>query len=258
MRELRGISGGRGIAAGPVARMGEAPTTAPPAEPSGDAAAESAAALAALDAVAADLRRRGEAVGGDTYDVLDAQAMMAEDPSLRDDVAARTGTGVGAARAVYDAFTAYRDVLAGAGDYLAARVPDLEDVRARAVAACLGVAPPGVPSRTTPYVLVARDLAPADTAVLDLSLVVGIVTAEGGPTSHTAILARDRRIPAVVGCADALSLTDETLVVVDGTAGVVTADPSPELVASAADAAAARAAAASVAVTGPGATSDGH
>ncbi|MCU1676443.1 MAG: ptsP [Frankiales bacterium] len=259
MRELRGIAAGRGIAVGTVARMIESSSAAPPSAAAGDRASESAAAVAALDAVAAELRRRGEAVGGDTYDVLDAQAMMAEDPALRGDVTARTAAGTSAARAVYDAFTAYRDVLATAGEYLAARVPDLDDVRNRAVAACLGVAPPGVPDRSSPYVLVARDLAPADTAVLDLSLVVAIVTAEGGPTSHTAILARERRIPAVVGCPDALSLADGSMVVVDGTTGVVTAEPTDELVASARVAAEARATAApAVTVTGPGATKDGH
>jgi phosphotransferase system enzyme I (PtsI) len=146
--------------------------------------------------------------------------------------------------------------LADAGEYLAARVPDLDDVRARAVAACLGVPAPGVPERTAPYVLVARDLAPADTAVLDLSLVVAIVTAEGGPTSHTAILARARRIPAVVGCADALSLSDDTQVIVDGVSGVVTVDPTAALLASVAERVAATVE--PQVVNGPGATADGH
>jgi len=58
------------------------------------------------------------------------------------------------------------------------------------------VEPPGVPTLTEPSVLVARDLAPADTAGLDPSKVLALVTEEGGPTSHTAILARSLGIPA--------------------------------------------------------------
>ena len=91
---------------------------------------------------------------------------------------------------MYDAFAAYRALLAGAGEYLAGRVADLDDVRNRIVARLLGVPMPGVPDSDEPYVLIARDLAPADTALLDPTLVLGFVTEEGGPTSHSAILAR--------------------------------------------------------------------
>ena len=63
--------------------------------------------------------------------------------------------------------------------------------------------------------LVARDLAPADTAMLDLDQVLGLVTVDGGPTSHTAILAREKSIVAIVGAADAASLADGDTVVVD-------------------------------------------
>jgi phosphotransferase system enzyme I (PtsI) len=254
MRELRGVPAGRGVAVGPVARMVDAPAAVPEDVPLGEDARRAAEAL---DAVSAELMRRGAAVGGETANVLEAQAMMADDPMLRADVTRRVGAGTGAARAIHDAFASYRDTLAAAGGYLAARVPDLDDVRNRAVAASLGMPAPGVPERSAPYVLVARDLAPADTAVLDLTQVLGIVTVEGGPTSHTAILARDRRIPAVVGCPAAASLTDESLVVVDGSAGLVTVDPPADLVA------AVRAARTAVrarrpGASGPGRTKDGH
>ena len=84
------------------------------------------------------------------------------------------------------------------GEYLAGRVADLDDVRNRIVARLLGVPMPGVPDSDEPYVLIARDLAPADTALLDPTLVLGFVTEEGGPTSHSAILARALGVPAVV------------------------------------------------------------
>ncbi|QKW38975.1 phosphoenolpyruvate--protein phosphotransferase [Actinomadura sp. NAK00032] len=259
---LQGAGVSPGVGAGPVLRVaGDVPE--PPAgdRHGGDAAAERAAALAALEAVAADLEARGEraAAAGNTdgRDVLNAQALMARDPGLADGVGAKVGEGVAAARAVFEAFGVYREMLAGAGEYLAARVADLDDIRDRAVARLLGLPVPGVPESAEPFVLVARDLAPADTAVLDPAQVVAFVTEEGGPTSHTAIIARTMGVPAVVALPGAASLADGTRVLVDGAAGTVRLDPSEEEVRSARAAAAARGAALAE-FTGPGATADGH
>lgn len=259
---LQGAGVSPGVGAGPVLRVaGDVPE--PPAgdRHGGDAAAERAAALAALEAVAADLEARGEraAAAGNTdgRDVLNAQALMARDPGLADGVGAKAGEGVAAARAVFEAFGVYREMLAGAGEYLAARVADLDDIRDRAVARLLGLPVPGVPESDEPFVLVARDLAPADTAVLDPAQVVAFVTEEGGPTSHTAIIARTMGVPAVVALPGAASLADGTRVLVDGAAGTVRIDPSEEEVRSARAAAAARGSALAE-FTGPGATADGH
>src|SRR6266508_3335872 len=116
---------------------------------------------------------------------------------------------------------------------------------------------PGVPDPGHPYVLVARDLAPADTAVLDATKVLGFVTEEGGPTSHTAILAKSIGVPAVVGCAGATELADGAHVIVDGGTGEVRVDPSEAEVESARARVAARLAARGQAA-GPGATADGQ
>ncbi|KPC84469.1 phosphoenolpyruvate-protein phosphotransferase, partial [Streptomyces sp. NRRL WC-3753] len=107
-------------------------------------------------------------------------------------------------------------------------------LRDRAVAHTLGLPMPGLPDPGHPYVLVAADLAPADTALLDPARVLALVTEEGGPTSHTAILAKILGLPAVVACPEAASLADGTPVLVDGTAGTVLAGPSPGQVADAA------------------------
>ena len=257
---LRGVGVSPGVAVGPVASMGgrvpEPPAT--PDGPGGDPAGEAAAAAAALEAVAADLEARGERAGGDAADVLAAQAMMALDPGLAEKVEQATAQGRTAARAVFEAFAGYREELAEACEYLAARVADLDDVRDRTVARLLGVPMPGVPDPGRPFVLVARDLAPADTAVLDRQTVLAFVTEEGGPTSHTAILARSLGVPAVVGCAGATALADGTRVLVDGGSGEVVADPAEAAAATALRQAAARRAALAGAPAGPGATADGH
>ena len=105
------------------------------------------------------------------------------------------------------------------------RATDLDDVSQRVVAHLQGVAAPGVPDPDHPFVLVARDLAPADTALLDLDKVLALITSDGGPTSHTAILAREKSIVAVVGVTGALDLATASTVIVDAATGVVTVDP---------------------------------
>lgn len=189
--------------------------------------------------------------------MLEAQALMAQDPELMADVERRVAVGSTAERAVYDAFAAYRALLAGAGEYLAGRVADLDDVRNRIVARLLGVPMPGVPDSDEPYVLIARDLAPADTALLDPTLVLGFVTEEGGPTSHSAILARALGVPAVVALPGAGELAEGTVIAVDGSTGEIFVNPGAEKRA-ALEAAAAERKAALAASSGPGTTSDGH
>ncbi|GAA4637210.1 phosphoenolpyruvate--protein phosphotransferase [Actinoallomurus vinaceus] len=255
---LRGTGVSPGVAAGPI-RSVSGTVPEPPAgeRHAGDAAAERARALAALDAVGADLEERGARAGGEAQEVLGAQAMMARDPGLADLVTGKIDDGVSAPRAVHEAFGVFRATLAAAGEYMAARVADLDDIRDRAVAVLLGVPAPGVPDSEEPFVLVARDLAPADTALLDPAKVLAFVTRDGGPTSHTAILARAMGVPAVVACSGCLDLPDGTVVLVDGASGEVHPDPASEEIAAARAAAEARAAVLDTA-TGPGATADGH
>jgi len=258
---LRGLGVGSAAATGPVARMAARPAEpSAAARPHGDSAHEWARAEAALREVARELARRAavardELGRADAAEILEAQVLMAEDPSLLDGVGERTAAGLTAERAIFETFARYRDLLAGAGGYLADRVGDLDDLAARAIAVASGVPMPGVPELAEPFVLVALDLAPADTALLDLTRVLALVTQEGGPTSHTAILARARGIPAVVGVSGALDLADGTPVLVDGASGTVTPHPSPELIAAAHERGRAQARAAQV--TGPGRTADG-
>jgi len=253
---LQGVGIGRGLSIGPVLRMPEplpepadAPSTLTP-------DAEKVRAAGALASTAADIRLRGEKAGGSAKDVLDAQAFMAEDPTLKDDVNARIDAGSTAERAVFEAFVQFRDLLTSMGGYMGERATDLDDVSQRAVAHLQGVPAPGVPTPDYPFVLVARDLAPADTALLDLEKVLALVTSDGGPTSHTAILAREKSIVAVVGAVGALSLQDGETVIVDAATGVVTVGPT-EAERSAVDAELASRASAVAAPVGPGKLADG-
>jgi phosphoenolpyruvate-protein phosphotransferase (PTS system enzyme I) len=253
---VSGVGIGRGIAIGPILRMPDPLPEPADAASTLTADAEKVRAAGALAATAADIRLRGARAGGAAKDVLEAQAFMAEDPTLKDNVDGLIVGGKTAERAVFEAFAAFRDLLVSMGGYMGERATDLNDVSQRVVAHLRGVAAPGVPTPDYPFILVARDLAPADTALLDLEKVLALVTTDGGPTSHTAILAREKAIVAVVGAAGALDLDDNTTVIVDAISGVVTVDPSDAERAAAEATLADRAAAKDVPV-GPGALADG-
>ncbi len=256
-QQLTGIGVSPGQASGPVVAM-----PAPVAEPlAGTTLADGADAEQAAETIAAassraqaDLREAAGRASGAGKEVLETTAMMAADPTLVSSAQRLVReTRLDPARAVWQAAAAVIDQLAALGGYMAERTRDVADVRDRIVAALTGQLPPGVPDVGHPFVLVATDLSPADTATLDPARVVALVTSEGGPTSHTAILARALGIPAVVGTPGATSIPDGTVVLVDGVAGTVTLDPTEAQVA--------RAVALAARVRtfdGSGRTSDGH
>jgi len=256
--ELHGVGVGRGVAVGRVLSMPEPLSEPVEGTHNGDAAAEKAAVAAAVVTAAAELQARADRADGAGKEVIEAAIQMAQDPMLADDVNARIDSGITGERAVFEGFRSFQEQLTALGGYMAERAADLGDVSQRIIAALRGVPVPGVPESETPFILLARDLAPADTALLDLNKVLGLVTRDGGPTSHTAILARAKAIPAIVGVgvgADA-AIADGTRVILDAASGIVTVDPDDAQVADAEKRIAERAAQAAAPIT-DGALADG-
>lgn len=221
MSTLRGVGVSPGRAAGPVLlvpdRLAEPARGPQPADP----VVEAARIRPAAEEVARRLRARGDGADGEAAAVLEVTAAMATDPSLLGNAErAVTDRLLPAPRAVFEAAAEFADSLSAAGGYLAERVRDVQDVRDRLVAELSGTAAPGIPELTGPSVLLARDLAPADTADLDPEMVLALVTEEGGPTGHTAILARALGIPAVVAARGVLNGASGGARV-DGSAGTV-------------------------------------
>jgi phosphotransferase system enzyme I (PtsI) len=155
--------------------------------------------------------------------------MLARDPGLIDGSIAKAAT-MGPANAIDAATQDYIVQFEALGGYFAERATDLRDVGDRAIAAVLGEPSPGVPPLAGPCILVAHDLAPAETATLDRTKVLGIVTAAGGRTSHTAILAAQMGIPAAVKVEGATDLEDGIEILVDGDTGEVHVQPTAQLV----------------------------
>lgn len=255
-KKLTGIGVSPGVASGPVAWLAAAPVVPDYPVPPASAEEELRAATNALSATAKDLDARSQQAVGPGAEVLAAQSMMAMDPALEERIGALIAGGRHAAPAVSAAFEEFRALLAAAGGYMAERAADLDDIRNRVVARVLGLPMPGVPDPGHPFVLVAADLAPADTVGLDPNRVLAIVTLAGGPTSHTAIIAKSLGLPAVVGCTAIAAVSTGRVVMVDGAEGAVVVDPDPAVVAQRMASIAARRQAVA-ARSGPGRTADG-
>ncbi|GAA1912755.1 phosphoenolpyruvate-utilizing N-terminal domain-containing protein [Nocardioides lentus] len=183
---------------------------------------------AAAAAVATGFTERAGRTSGHAAEVMTATAGLASDRGLRNAVRKNLRAGEALLDALHAAVEQFASLFNQAGGLMAERVTDLRDIEKRIVARLVGEPEPGAPNPSEPSVLLAEDLAPADTAGLDPTTVVALVTERGGPTSHTAIIARQLGIPCVVGAVGAMAVAGGTMLLVDGTTGAVTVDPDPE------------------------------
>jgi multiphosphoryl transfer protein len=219
---------------------------------------EGPAAVTRLTSAAADVAeqiRRRSTAAGTVGQLLEATATIATDPELVAAMSMRVrDRGATPERAVWEAMEVAADAMRAAGSRQALRVSDLYGVRNRMIAMLTDRAAVGVPDPGRPFVLLAVDLAPADAAELDAAQCLAIVMEEGGPTSHTAIIARSLGIPAVVAARGATAIPDGTLLLVDGTTGELIREPTLEQQATAHQVRSAH----RERLARPGGTADGH
>ncbi|MCT1689794.1 phosphoenolpyruvate--protein phosphotransferase [Brevibacterium sp. p3-SID960] len=228
---MRGIGASEGCALGPVHHVDRS-IVEPSAEQrptESDPAAEVTRFTEATGSVAAALETAAASASGEAAEILSATAQMASDPALATAAAGLIrDENLTAERAAWVAAGQLRERLERLGGYLGERAADVADVRDRIIASLRGEHS-SLESPDEPFVLVAESLSPADTADLDTTLVLALVTVQGGPQSHSAILARALGIPAVVGTDPAITeLAAGTEVFVDGTAGTITTEPGDE------------------------------
>jgi phosphotransferase system enzyme I (PtsI) len=191
--------------------------------------AEYEAFTEAVETVAGRLTERAEQVDGHARQVLEATVVIARDRAWAKKVKKSVAAGQTNLYAVRQATDYFIDMFLKAGGVMAERVTDLADVRDRVIAELRGEPEPGIPQVTSPHVLLADDLAPADTATLDPSLIVAVVTEKGGATSHTAIIARQLDIPCVVATGRSLrTRSDAAQLLVDGGEGTVESGVDPQ------------------------------
>lgn len=220
-----------GIALGPLARMVSLPPVLP-AHPIDDLTQAWNRLESARAQVEQDIRHRRDLVaaraGRDEAAIFDAHSLILSDPDLLEKTKAlMTAQGMNEARAWYTAIQEIRAAYLALDDpYLRQRAADVSDVGEQVLRALLGETTPSL-SFPHPVILAAEDLTPTQTAQLDVANVLGIMTVLGGPTSHSAILARSLGIPAVSNVPKVVMMLEEgTVVGLDGGRGALWLAPS--------------------------------
>ncbi|MEA2633886.1 MAG: multiphosphoryl transfer protein [Chloroflexota bacterium] len=230
---LKGIAAAPGQAFAPAWRWKEARLESPGAGPTGQAGAdELERAIEQVKARLAVTTTRLHGVGASAEaGILEAQALMLEDPALLDGARELVMQGTAADAAVAETMAPFAAMLRASPDpVFQARAADVDDVVGQVRRALLGLSD-APPMPTRPSIVVARDLAPSQTAGLDRALVVGFATEQGTATAHTAILARALGLPAVVGIPGLVdAVVDGQPLLLDGDEGTLLVDPPADAI----------------------------
>jgi multiphosphoryl transfer protein len=232
--QLRGIPAAPGQVFAPAWRWGKQEVRQSGGDLTGEAGiVRLEVAMKAVKSALATKATKLQAAGaGAEAGILEAQALMLDDPALLDGSTSLIRKGRPADEAVQETLAPYAEMLRVSSDpVFQARAADVEDVVEQLRRTLHGVSDMPPPPKE-PSIVVARDLAPSQTAGLDRALVVGFATEQGTATAHTAILARALGLPAVVGIRGLLEAVEsETPMLLDGDEGTLLLDPPAEAVA---------------------------
>jgi phosphoenolpyruvate-protein phosphotransferase len=234
VKTLHGIAASRGIAIGPAFHFQKADLCferSAGQDPSGEWARFQAALETASEQIAHVCTIAEAECSPEDAAIFQAHGLILEDPELCQMVRAKIEQeSLSAESALSDAAETYVHRLESLdADYMRARAADVRDVTDRVLRILCGVDGSPTVSPIVPSIVLARNLTPSDTILLDKSLLLGLCTAEGGPTAHTAILARGLGLPAVVGIgSDILEVPDGVTLVLDGGNGTLIVEPDEE------------------------------
>ena len=166
-------------------------------------------------------------VGDKESEILTGQIAMLADPFMRSQMQDAIDGGACAEAAVDNVCTMYADMFAAVEDeMMRQRATDVKDIRSRLLGILLGAASVDLSNLPAGTVLVTRELTPSMTVGLQKENVAAIITATGGKTSHSAILARALQVPAVLSVAKVLEVVqDGDGLIVDGGDGIAILNP---------------------------------
>lgn len=165
-------------------------------------------------------------IGKDEAEIFEIHLMLLEDEDLRESIELEIYNEQCAENAVLYAGEKYSNMLRAIGDeYLSEREKDIKDISSQIINALQGKKIEGN-IHTSPYILVAEDLTPSQTVMLDKDMILGFVTFFGTPSSHTAILARAMGIPALVGVGEIDKELDGEYALLDSEKGELIVNPS--------------------------------
>ncbi len=188
------------------------------------------AALIATRQELLDIQQKiAEAIGIEDASIFDAHLLVVEDRTLIDEALRGLERDLHNIEFVFHQVAEkYCHSLANIDDpYLQERVVDIEDVTRRVIRHLLGQSFDGFHHLDRPHIIIANNLTPSDTALINRDLVRGFVTEQGSRTSHSAIMARSLGIPAIVALPGICSkLTTGDHVLLDGYTGKLIANPS--------------------------------
>ena len=224
---LAGVRAAPGVALGVAARLVQPEIFV---EEQGQGTAHE---LQCLGAALAVVKQNLQAAAGKSSTlsaILEAHLGILDDPELAVGAKARIGQGKSAGHAWRGAIQEQVAVLKRLKDpRLAERAADLIDLE-RQVLSALGGTKAAAMVLPQNAILLAQDILPSQLAGIDAARLAGLAMAEGGPTSHAAILAASMNIPALVACGPALlDIPDGTAILLDADRGRLTVDPSPEM-----------------------------
>ena len=230
----KGVNASEGIGIGNVMVAVEPDLSFEPHEVA-DAAAEKqryADALAVFcEKTQAQADHMKETVGEAEAEIMSGHIMLAQDPGMTDSINQAIDGGTCAEQALVDTSTMFENMFLSMDDEMfRLRAADIADIRTGILAELLGKEVVDLSVLPENTIVVVHDLTPSMTATIDKPHVAGIVTETGGRTSHSAIIARALEIPAVLSVANSCSaLRNGMRAIVDGTEGVVIADPEAEV-----------------------------
>lgn len=236
-RILKGMPASDGIAIGPAFVYIPTQLTVPVCA-AGSVNEEMNRFAAARECARIELQGLYEAIekraGKEEASIFEAHQEMLSDPALEGKIREFVEVGQTAEQALVMATEELANLLAGMDDELfAARALDVKDVGRRILRILLGLPDTALSAVTEPSIIIAEDLTPSDTASLDPALTHGFITAQGGLTSHSAILARTLGLPAIVGMGNGLldKVSSGTVIVMDGRTGEMILEPNQETIA---------------------------
>ena len=173
-------------------------------------------------------------IGAAEAEIFDAHLMMLDDPDFVEGMTnIVTDEKVCAEYACFVNCENFQAMFRALDDeYMQARAADIGDISQRVIKNLKGIADNAIDTITEPCIIVANDLTPSDTAKIGGKPVAGFITKIGGRTSHSAIMARSMGIPAIVGAGEkADEIADGDLLLIDGAAGEVVAQPDEQTLA---------------------------
>ena len=231
MKKLNGVAASRGICIGPAFQFLRTELNTEKkdiSDPEAEIARLDAAIQTAKDQIQSIYEKALTESSEADAEIFQAHKMILDDPELITTIKKRIqDEKINCEFSVYETAKQFAATMAAMEDeYFAARAADIMDVANRLLRVLMNVAESPTTGLKEPSIILADDLTPSDTVLLDKSMVLGFCIAHGSCTSHTAILARGLGLPAVAGAgAEVMDVSTGDLLVVDGTNGEVIIAP---------------------------------